>query len=530
MREHIELRVYRSILSATGLDHLQVNDRLPDQFGQIEKAVWASPNYDDFASRYLLLNFLKKWKGWESYKGQEEAAYEAWDAAEKQCFRTNWRLKTLQNPITDSPMDKFIRQVRKHIIDMIGAAPRENWRGKCDWATGATATNRRDTLVHERVHEKATAGANAAKHMYGLYELGYTILKWNRLEFVPKTFKVHRPIACEPTINAFLQKGIGREIRSLLKKRSGVDLDTQASVNRDLCFLARSCNLSTIDLESASDTLSSSLVKLFLPESWFNLLIELRSDFTRRKTPSGTTHRYLEKFSSMGNGFTFELETLIFRAICLAAYTFTPGTDVSTLAVFGDDIVCDRRCFDLIVMALTFFGFIVNSDKTFKEGDFFESCGRHYYQERECTPAYCKEIAKTIPQLVILHNKLFRWAQRTGLNHIVRDALRLIVAELRAKVKGPLPYQPSFLDGDAGLCSTKPEGWRLDKHGDVLLSRAIVVTTSDWYVLHQAFYYQNALRCGNSIYTNDSGYLCKGVNERWRIRNNVKRWRSFNCK
>lgn len=530
MREHIEIRVLRSILSATRLGHLQVNDRFPDLFGQIEQETWASTTYSDFASLYLVHNLLKKWKGWQSYKGQELATFDAWRAAERQCFRTNWKLNSLDTPISDSPMDVFIRRIRRHIIDMIGAAPPEDWRGQCDWATGATATNRRDTLVHERVHEKATACANAAKHMYGLYELGYTILRWNRLEFVPKTYKVHRPIACEPTVNAFLQKGVGKTIRRLLKTRVGVNLDTQASVNRDLCFLAGSCGLSTIDLESASDTLSSSLVRLVMPAAWSDLLFDLRCEYTRYKKPDGSTvDVMLEKFSSMGNGFTFELETLIFRAICLAAYDMVPDVDVSTLAVFGDDIVCDRRCFDLIVSALSFFGFIVNNDKTFKEGRFFESCGRHYFDEIECTPAYCKEVAKTIPQLVILHNKLFRWAQRTGLRHVVRSALREIVSALKQRVRGPLPYQPSFLDGDAGLCSDKPEGWRVDKHGDVLLSRAIVTITDPWSILHQEFYYQNSLRCGNSIYCDDSGHLSKGVNERWRFRDNVKRWRSFNA-
>jgi len=91
-----------------------------------------------------------------------------------------------------------------------------------------------------------------------------------------------------------------------MKKRLGlfgVNLRDQ-SVNQRYALLGSiDGSLATIDLSSASDTVSYALVMSLLPSGWFDLLDLFRSECV--EVPGGVIE--LEKFSSMGNAYTFEL-------------------------------------------------------------------------------------------------------------------------------------------------------------------------------------------------------------------------------
>lgn len=93
------------------------------------------------------------------------------------------------------------------------------------------------------------------------------ILRYNKISFVPKTAKTHRAIAVEPLLNGFLQKGVDDLMRKKLEKVN-IDLRDQ-SRNQEM---ARQGSLHdteeafvTIDLKSASDSISIGLVKSLLP-------------------------------------------------------------------------------------------------------------------------------------------------------------------------------------------------------------------------------------------------------------------------
>lgn len=92
-----------------------------------------------------------------------------------------------------------------------------------------------------------------------------------------KNAKTDRPICIEPHLNMVLQKMYGGVISKRLQ-RFGIDTRTQHSVN---VKLAKSCSIdgqmATIDLSSASDTISSELVRNLLPDDWFNTLNNIRS-------------------------------------------------------------------------------------------------------------------------------------------------------------------------------------------------------------------------------------------------------------
>jgi len=128
-----------------------------------------------------------------------------------------------------------------------------------------------------------------------------------------------------------------------------------------------------LDLKNASDSVARRLVELLLPKRWFEVLNDLRSPTTL----IGNQVVLLEKFSSMGNGFTFELETLVFLAIVLA---LNPAHKAGkNVFVYGDDIICPTRSSSDVIAALSFFGMTVNKEKSFTYGMFRESCGRDYF-------------------------------------------------------------------------------------------------------------------------------------------------------
>jgi hypothetical protein len=142
------------------------------------------------------------------------------------------------------------------------------------------------------------------------------------------------------------------------------------------------------------------VVRELLPDNWFKLLDDLRSKFTL--WPDGS-YRWNEKFSSMGNGFTFELESLIFLAICESVC----GDGVT---VYGDDIVIPTEYYSATCEALALFGFLVNEKKSFSSGHFRESCGGDFIRGVSVTPVYLRDSIRNLQDVVLLHNQIRRWA------------------------------------------------------------------------------------------------------------------------
>lgn len=200
-----------------------------------------------------------------------------------------------------------------------------------------------------------------------------------KLEFVPKSAKTDRAIIVEPWLNQLGQLAYGDYIARRLK-RFGVDLSDQER-NK---LLAREGSitgaLATLDLSSASDSISTGLVEHLLPEPWFELLSRLRTGTVIDKD---RVEKRLHKFSSMGNGFTFPLESLIFWALTRACCD-----DREIVSVYGDDIICPTHRVGSVLSVLTSCGFTVNKEKSFWEGPFRESCGGDYLSGIDVRPCF----------------------------------------------------------------------------------------------------------------------------------------------
>jgi len=244
----------------------------------------------------------------------------------------------------------------------------------------------------------------------------------NRFASVEKDAETKRAITCEPALNLLVQRAHGIAIRDALL-RVGIDLRDQTVNQRQ----AQACvfdGRATLDIKNASNSISYELVKTLLPWEWFERLLACRSHVTI--LPDGSELN-LEFFSSMGNGFTFELETLIFWALAEVL-----GANP---VVYGDDIIIDADLADDVVALYSHVGFETNPDKSFTSGWFYESCGKHYYLGVDVSPHLVRgDLSARTPMDVLTDiNGLRRWQMRIfgELRGLERPLLELLPRPLR---------------------------------------------------------------------------------------------------
>ena len=227
----------------------------------------------------------------------------------------------------------------------------------------------------------------------------------NRYTTVPKTGLTDRGICIEPSLNISYQLDVGRILKTRLK-RIGIDLLQGQHTHRVLAAAASVAgHLATIDMSNASDTLCRVLPKLVLPPAWFELLDSLRSKFTEI---DGSWVR-LEKFSSMGNGFTFELETAVFATMARTIVRLNGG-DPDKVRCYGDDLIVPSEHSKDVLSALAYFGFIPNKTKTFVEGPFRESCGGDYWLGKPVRAHFIEELPDEPQKWISLANGIRRMA------------------------------------------------------------------------------------------------------------------------
>lgn len=235
-----------------------------------------------------------------------------------------------------------------------------------------------------------------------------SVVDANRVCFVPKNSQTDRSIAIEPCMNLYLQLGVDGYIRRRLK-RWGVDLDNQTKNQRLAGIGSRNWesqdSFVTLDLAAASDTISIELCRLVLPPQWFNHLMTLRSP---NGCLEGETFRY-EKISSMGNGFTFALESAIFFSVVYGVEMTIRGSfDRDSVAVYGDDIIVRKQSADLVIRMLNRYGFSTNLTKTHISGPFRESCGADWFKGTPVRPVFLSSSPSTVMELWCDSNRIRR--------------------------------------------------------------------------------------------------------------------------
>lgn len=384
----------------------------------------------DFRRDYAVVKYLSKYKGLNTGIDLEEVATAAWKAAETKCKDTNRRLQDGFLRGFSPRVEAVVFTAIRKIGTLLGPCSYTRVLSGCKWGPGATFTLKGErATVTDKIREypicvtpkalpfiKAViesdphwAEALLQLDVDGPFSLlpdCFKTVPGCRATLVDKNAKTKRSIAIEPTGNIFLQLGVGRYIRKKLRLR-GIDLDDQ-SLNQGLARQGSlSGRLATIDLSAASDTVSTELVMRLVPVDWAILLDQLRSPMVQwGKEP----WLKLEKFSSMGNGFTFELESLIFWAFASSVQEVM-GVQ-GPVGVYGDDIVIDTECVPLLAEVLDVMGFSFNKEKSYASSYFRESCGKHYWFGEDVTPVYQKELVSSLPEAYRFSNRLARLAYR----------------------------------------------------------------------------------------------------------------------
>lgn len=285
---------------------------------------------------------------------------------------------------------------------------------------------------------------------------GPRLVEGNRLSCVPKNIDISRTICTEPTLNMWYQLGLGNVLRERLRSFFGIDLRFVADVNRHMARLGSmdmdgKRSFSTIDLESASDSISLTLIDQLFPQWFSEILKYLRSPVSRLPDGSALT---LNMVSTMGNGFTFPLQTLLFSAVVSAVYAqmgisqMRANSEKPNWSVFGDDIIVRSDAFDRVVHVLELFGFRVNVEKSFNRGPFRESCGCDYFKGHNVRGVYLKHLS-TAQDTYVAFNKLVRWSARVGIS--IDSTLQYLLK------KAPFLGVPFWESDDAGF--KVPDWW-----------------------------------------------------------------------
>jgi hypothetical protein len=256
---------------------------------------------ESFERDYFLMNLLRKYEALETGFDRKAIARGSWDATER-------RLKDVNERLSPSMVGQFgpttlnlISRIQRKIEKVLGPNPTSQVLQECRWSGGATSDLRRGTSYTRKMIPSISVSRYAQPYLQKVLaadvhwtagilgielagpstpiDVFYKIEEASRWLVVPKNAKTFRVIEANPTGNTFLQQGIHSWMRRRMHS-FGIRLDDQ-SINQKLAALALSYGLATLDLESASDSISCSLVWLLLPVNWAFLLDNIRTRYVK---------------------------------------------------------------------------------------------------------------------------------------------------------------------------------------------------------------------------------------------------------
>lgn len=385
---------------------------------------YLSGSGDLFHRDYLAVSFLSKSDSLKTGYDKKARGLAKFLQMEKQCEATNNRFK-LYSELERSEYATWLFVMRRKIDLILGEFDIEEFFDKSSWGPGSTtllkgpdvsATRKFQSEIGITRDAYALMGSSMAAAYPGWFreehvsDSSLSIQSGNTVVTVPKNSKIDRVIAIEPGLNLFFQKGIGSMIKRRLL-RFGVDLANQGINQSSAMSGSLTGNLATVDFSSASDSIATNLVHKLLPERWFVIMDSLRSKVGNLE---GKEFKW-EKFSSMGNGFTFELESLIFYAAALATCEMC-GEETQLISVYGDDVIIPTGAFYPYEKFCGFLGFTVNSEKSFFSGHFRESCGSHYFEGFDVKPIFHKSRLTDAFSIFKLANSIRRLSHRRNFN------------------------------------------------------------------------------------------------------------------
>jgi hypothetical protein len=383
-------------------------------------------------------------------------ARKAFEWGEKMCSITNKRLDHFywHRDRLDPQLDRWLHRMEMDLLYLFGDVDEFVSRLETNvrLTSGATEDrSRKRALPFLKISGRIKAPPAAVPLLGRLLKsfgvdlatLKFTSVIRNVIKLVPKNWETYRTIAAEATHAMGLQLAVDRWLKGRLR-RWGIDLHSQTK-NQELAREGSlDGSLATIDLKGASDSLALHCAGWLLPPAWYELLCSVRASEYMAPWGEGVYN----KLASMGNGYTFSVESAIFGAAVRAV-----GSRRGT--VYGDDIVIESELAPSLIRLLRFLGFKTNVDKTFMNplAPFRESCGCDYVRGRLVTPWYMRECPK--------------WTDRASVSHVLNSLLSIsdpdsniwtFVAE-QVKLR-KLALVPWNEDTRTGVFVTPSAAWR----------------------------------------------------------------------
>jgi len=445
----------------------------------------------EFRDAYAATKFLSKYSDLTLNYDLDKVALEKFKKFESLCAHTNSRFRNLgTDPQFKGPVVWLHNATIRKISRILGEFDFEELISSANWGPGATTTIKsRDAspankFQHEAGITKDLHALFPLETLRGVYplwasqlsDIGYPNFQiGNKVVTVPKDATTNRVIAIEPGINLWFQKAIGDMIGRRLM-RFGIDLRHQA-VNQELARQGSiDSQLATIDLSSASDSISKKVVEELMPPRWHALLDSARSRFGLL---DGTQFEW-NKFSSMGNGFTFQLESLIFYAAADSCreYLQLPSHNTTSrevvngithvcfvkdkhqgqaVSVYGDDIIIPSKCLALFSALMEFYGFTINVKKSHYSSPFRESCGAHFFAGIDVKPIYFKNRLSDVLSVYRMANAIRRLAHRRAGRLGCDLAFKKVFGLLMSSVPRSLRLRIPETLGDGGFIANLDE-------------------------------------------------------------------------
>jgi hypothetical protein len=244
------------------------------------------------------------------------------------------------------------------------------------------------SLDHITWYDKIFSSYHRPGHLYGqrravlFSKPPYREVDEVEAVLVDKTWKSLRMIVPNTTIGTLYTGGLGRVIEGRLR-RYGYDIKHLQDAHGQLARIGSiTGSLVTADQSMASDNITCHLVDLLLPRPWASALKLGRISKMRLYGRTLDT----KTFSTMGIGFTFPLQTLVFLCLLLAIRDHLKLSEQTVVSVFGDDLIYDHQMHLTVCDVFGKLGLLINEDKTFSEGNFRESCGHDFYHGIDVRP------------------------------------------------------------------------------------------------------------------------------------------------
>ena len=349
------------------------------------------------------------------------AAIDTFLETERACYSMNKKIRTLiksdgENLSTsDDELLTFLLRWKEKIRSVLGKVPEvlaPKFSGGATTSTNRLWSTTLDKLsttpewYSHSVFDTAiwfyTCGWGAIAARRGLPP---RVAPGNEYFVVPKNGLTGRSCCKEAVINLALQLSLGNVLRGRARKCLGIDLNHGQDLHVfKACVASVLQHLATLDMSSASDRWARELIRFLIDGEWLNVLNANRATHTL----FGEKRLYLEKFSSMGNGFTFELETILFATLALVVQEIEaiPGE----ILCYGDDLIVPTGLAPRVLYWLDRVGHKPNLKKTHVSGPFRESCGGDFFKGIRVNTVKLEKVPSEPQHWISLANNLRRVA------------------------------------------------------------------------------------------------------------------------